>query len=65
MHVINLCIFNILRDFPGGSDVKESLRNAGDPSSIPGSPLQHSCRIPWTEESGRLQSMGSQKVGHD
>ena len=22
-------------------------------------------RIPWTEESGRLQSMGSQGVGHD
>ena len=22
-------------------------------------------RIPWTEEPGRLQSMGSQKVGHD
>ena len=20
---------------------------------------------PWTEESGRLQSMGSQRVGHD
>ena len=22
-------------------------------------------RIPWTEEHGRLQSMGSQRVGHD
>ena len=22
-------------------------------------------RIPWTEEPGGLQSMGSQKVGHD
>ena len=22
-------------------------------------------KIPWTEELGRLQSMGSQKVGHD
>ena len=22
-------------------------------------------KIPWTEESGRLQSMGSQQVGHD
>ena len=22
-------------------------------------------RIPWTEEPGRLQSMGSQKGGHD
>ena len=22
-------------------------------------------RIPWTEEPGRLQSMGSQNIGHD
>ena len=22
-------------------------------------------KIPWTEESGRLQPMGSQRVGHD
>ena len=22
-------------------------------------------RIPWTEKAGRLQSMGSQRVGHD
>ena len=22
-------------------------------------------KIPWTEEGGRLQSMGSQRVGHD
>ena len=39
--------------FPGGSEVKESASNAGDPSSIPGSgrspgegngnPLQYSC----------------------
>ena len=28
-------------------------------SSIPG------WRIPWTEEPGGLQSMGSQRVGHD
>ena len=23
------------------------------------------CEIPWTEEPGGLQSMGSQRVGHD
>ena len=23
------------------------------------------CRVPWTEEPGRLQSMSSQRVGHD
>ena len=29
----------------------------------------HSCtlawRVPWTEEPGRIQSMGSQRVGHN
>ena len=28
--------------------------------------FQHSClKIPWTEEPGGLQSIGSQRVGHD
>ena len=63
-------------DFPGGSDSKASVYNAGDPGSIPGlgrSPGEeiaiHSriiaWKIPWTEEPGRLQPMGSQGVGHD
>ena len=62
--------------FRGGSDSKEFACNAGDLGSIPGlgrSPGgghgNHSSilawRIPWTEESGRLQSMGSQRVRHD
>jgi len=62
--------------FTGGSDSKESACHMGDPSSIPGweDPLEkgmatHSSilawRNPWTEEPGRLQSMGSQGVGHD
>ena len=25
----------------------------------------HAWKIPWTEERGGLQSMGSQRVGHD
>ena len=56
--------------FPGGSDGKESACNAGDLGSIPRleDPLEkgmatHSStlasRIPWTEEPGGLQSMGS------
>ena len=58
-------------DFPGGSDGKESACNVGDQGSIPGlgrSPGEgqatHSStwRIPWAEEPGRLQSMGSQRV---
>ena len=54
---------------------KESSCNTGDPgSSISGSgrsPGEENClsilawRIPWTEEPGRLQSMGSQRVRHD
>ena len=62
--------------FPGSSEVKASACNAGDQGSIPGSGRSlekemapHSgilaWRVPWTEEPGRLQSMGSQRVGHD
>ena len=58
--------------FPGGSDGKESVCSAEDMGSIPGSgnSLEEematpSCivawEIPWTEESGGLQSMGSPK----
>ena len=62
--------------FPGGLDDKVTACNVGDLGSIPGlgrspgegngNPFQHSCwKIPWTEEPDRLQSMGSQRVGHD
>ena len=63
-------------DFPGGSDGKASAYNVGDPGSIPGSgrspgegngnPLQYSC-LENPLDGGtwfRLQSMGSQRVGH-
>ena len=65
--------------FPGGLEGKASACNAGDLGSIPesgrspgegnGNPLQYSClenpidRGDW--ETGRLQYMGSQRVGHD
>ena len=59
-----------------GSDSKESACNAGDLGLTPGSggypregngyPLQYfAWRIPWTEETGGLQPMGSQKVRHN
>ena len=64
-----------MKDFPGGSDSKASAYNAGDPGSIPelgrsfGEGSTHSStlawKIPWMEERGRLQSMGSQRIGHD
>ena len=62
--------------FPGGSNDKESACNAGDPGSIPGLEdtlekgitTQSSIlawRIPWTEEPGGLQFVGSQRVRHN
>ena len=70
-------IFVILTlGFPGGLAGKELACNAEDPGLIPGlgrSPGEgnatHSSilawRIPWTEEMGGLESMGSQKFEHD
>ena len=58
--------------FPGGSVVKNPPASAGNVGSIPGSgrspgegTATHSSilawELPWTEEPGRLQSMGSQQ----
>ena len=66
--------FNLIVGFPNCSVGKESACNAGDPGasgSVPGlgrslekEMATHSStfawKIPWTEELGRLQSMGSQ-----
>ena len=113
---IHTYIHIYIYDFPGGSDGKASVYNAGDLGSVPGSgrspgegigyPLQYSWaslvaqtvknlpamretwvrslgwedplekgtatrssriawRIPWTEEPGRMQFMGSQRIRHD
>ena len=65
--------------FPGSVVVRNPPANAGDsrdrvsvpgsgrsPGAGNGSPLQYSClESPWTEESGGLQCIGSQSVGHD
>ena len=62
--------------FPEGSDGQESACNTGDLGSILGweDPLEkemetHSSilawKILWTEEPGRLQSIGLEKVGQD
>ena len=59
--------------------VKNPLANAGETKEVgsslgqedtleKGMEIQSSIlawRIPWTEEPGRLQSIGSQRVGHD
>ena len=65
--------------FPDGSVVKKPPANAGNTGSITemrrspeggnGNPLKHSClenpREAWTEELVGVQSMGSQRVGHN
>ena len=67
----------MLRGFSGGSDGKESACSAGDPGSITESRKDSlekgmttlssilAWRIPWTEEPGGLQSIRSQRLGHD
>ena len=71
---------NLVMGFPSGLAVMNQPANAGVAAgavgSIPGSgrspaegngyPLQYSyLELPWTEEPGGLQSMGSQIVGQD
>ena len=68
-------LFSLIMGFPGGSEVRNSPANEGEVGVIPGSGesleegmATHSSilawRLPWTEEPGGLQSMGSQRVGH-
>ena len=58
--------------FPGGSDGKEPACNVGDlgwEDPLEEGMATHSnilaWRIPWTEELGRIQSTGLQRVGHN
>ena len=72
----NITIMYVKIDFPGGSDGKAAAYNAGDLGLIPGlgrSPGEGNGNlfsilawiIPSTEEPGRLESVGSQRVGQD
>ena len=54
--------------FPGSTAIKNPPANARDAGSISGlgrcTPV-FTWKIPWTEELGGLQPMGSKRVGHD
>ena len=74
LYVVSSCCMRL--GFPGGSAVKNPPANAGDVGLIPGlgKPLEKEMathasvlawEIPWTEEPGGMQSMGSQRFGHD
>ena len=75
-HFLSVLLAYIPLIYPSGSDGKPSVCNAGDLGSILGLGRSsgkgngtHSStlawKILWMEEPGRLQSMGSQRVGHD
>ena len=69
---INEALTSMCKDFPGGAVIKNLLANLlpwvrkipwskkwqPTPVFLPG-------KIPWTEEPGRLQSMGLQRTGCD
>jgi len=68
-------LLNLLWGFTGGSVVKNPPVNAGDAGDVGQEDhleeemTTHSkilaWKIPWTEEPGRLQSMGSPRARHD
>ena len=72
-----MCMVNTVpKGFPGGSNDKESACDVDDVGSSPGlgrspeegngNPLQYTClENSMTEEPGGLQSMVSQRAGHN
>ena len=76
---VSFCSFVLVSpgDFPGGSGGKKRLptvretqvRSLGWEDPLKKEMATHSStlawKIPWTEEPGGLQSMGSQRVGHN
>jgi len=67
---------DLTANFMDGSDGKESTCSAEDLGSIPESGRSSgkgmathfsilACESPWTEEPGRLQSMGLHRVSYD
>ena len=77
--VLTLVYSTKLLGLPGGSVVKNEPADVGDTRDVVGSlvaedPLEKEMathpkilawRISWAEESSRLQSVGSQRVGHN
>ena len=59
-----------VKNLPATQEPKETwVRSLGQKDPLEEGMATHSSilawRIPWTEESGRLQSIGSQSVRHD
>ena len=60
-------IAHSVKNLPAMQETRVQFLGWEDPlekeMAIPSSTI--AWKIPWTEEPGRLQSMGSQRVGHD
>ena len=60
-------VAQMVKNLPAIQDTQ--VRSLGWEDPLEEGRTTHSCilgwRIPWTEEPGGLQSMGSQRVGHD
>ena len=59
----------MVKNPPGSAEEKIRVPSLGQEDSLEEETATHSSilarRIPWTEEPGGLQSMGSQRDGHD
>ena len=70
-HVLGLLpvLPSVVKNQPGNTgDMVQSPRLGRSSGGGNGNPLQYSIlqySLPWTEEPGRVQSMGSQRVGYD
>ena len=57
----------MVKNLPAMQEIQ--VRSLGQEDPLENGMATHSSilawKIPWTEEPGRLQSMGSQRVGHD
>ena len=76
MYKIFKCVVTFLLGLPWGSVVKSlptmqetQVLPLGQENALKEGMASHfsilAWRIPWTEEPGRLQSVGLQRVGHD
>ena len=76
MHKVYACISlgfpggSVVKNSPAGQEMEEMLvRSLGREDALEECMATHSSilalRIPWTEEPGKLQSIGSHRVGHD
>jgi len=68
-----ICCFpngSVVKNLPAIQEAQETgVQSLGEEDPLKEGMATHSrilaWRIPWTEEPGRLQSMGSQRVDHD